>query len=169
MKSAQDPLLPASIPAPFSGFTAASIATIRDFTARKTLEQSLAFAQGLAEVLGHDGDGDRGEIAEALNSVGIYRSDAEQIAIEGAALMALLEDRDRKAELFEAASRAAAAKERSLYERLGSFARLLRLKLGPGSPALACFGVPPEPGLAPPSRRSSMRPPPLEASASFAK
>jgi hypothetical protein len=169
MKSAQDPLQTASIPAPFSGFTAASIAAIRDFAARKTLEQSLAFAQGLAEVLRPGSDGAHGEIAEALAGVGIYRSDAEQIAIEGAALVALIEDRDRKAEIFEAASRAAAAKERSLYERLGSFARLLRLKLGPSSPALACFGVPPEPGLPPQSRRSSLRPPPLEASASFAK
>ena len=169
MKSAQDPQLPASIPAPFSGFTAASIAAIRDFTARKTLEQSLAFAQGLADVLRPGSEGARGELAEALASVGIYRSDAEQIAIEGAALIALIEDRDRKAELFEAASRAAAAKERSLYERLGSFARLLRLKLGPSSPALACFGVPAEPAAAPQSRRSSLRPPPLDASASFAK
>jgi hypothetical protein len=173
MKSAQDPLQtdasPTSIPAPFTGFTAEAIAAVRDFTARKTLEQSLAFAQGLAEVLRPGQGGARAELAEMLLGVGIYRSDAEQLAIEGAALIALIADRERKAEQHEAAVRAAAAKERALYERLVSFARLLRLKLGPTAPALACFGVPPEPG-APPSRRmTTLRPPPLDAGASLAK
>jgi hypothetical protein len=164
MKSAPNPHFSGSIDGPLPGFTKDAIASIRDFTARKTLEQSHAFAQGLAEVLRPGNDNAQSEVADALAGIGIYRSDAEHLALESLALMQLIAERDRRAELLEAAAAAAAERERSLYARLSSFARLLRLKLGPTSPALALFGVPSEPGPPPTLRARTLRPAALEPS-----
>ena len=53
-----------------------------------------------------------------------------------------MEERDRRADAFQAAVRSAGESERALYDRLSSLARLLRMRLGPSSPALVSFGVP---------------------------
>ena len=128
-----------------SGLAPESIASVKDFTARKTLEQAHAFARGLADVL-RDAPREEEEktrpLAHALRSAGVSLADAEQIAAEGVALIAVLEERDRRAQALEAAVRSAGESERALYDRLSSFARLLRENLGPSSPLLVSFGVP---------------------------
>ena len=78
--------------------------------------------------------------------------------------MAAMEERDRRAEAFHAAVRAAGEGERALYDRLSSFARLLRMALGPSSPSLVSFGVPPESFERVRSR--TLRPAPLDIAAS---
>jgi hypothetical protein len=164
MKSAHDHLRPDLASRALGAFSPESIAEVKDFTARKTLEQAHVFASGLAGVLLAVRDGEAAELAAELRGVGVSLADAEQIALEGVALIELMADRDRKADAFHAAVRAAGEGERALYDRLSSFARLLRLKLGAASPALAQFGVPPE-GSGPPSRprTKSIRPAALEA------
>jgi hypothetical protein len=139
---------------------------VKDFTARKTLEQARAFTRGLADVL-HDASRDEepSALARALISAGISLVDAEQIASEGVALMAAMEERDRLAEAFHAAVRAAGEGESALYDRLSSFARLLRTTLGPSSPSLASFGVPPDAGVDR-ARARTLRPAPLDITAS---
>ena len=143
MKSATDRSISALVgEAPF-GLAPGSIAAVKDFTARKTLEQAHAFARGLAGVLLDAPAGEETRpLAQALESAGVSLADAEQIAAEGVALIAVLEERDRRAEAFQAAVRSAGESERALYDRLSAFARLLRTNLGPSSPLLGSFGVP---------------------------
>ena len=151
-----------------SGLAPESIASVRDFTARKTLEQAHAFARGLADVLRdapREGEETR-PLAHALRSAGVGLADAEQVAAEAVALIAVLEERDRRAEAFQAAVRSAGESERALYDRLSSFARLLRTNLGPTSPLLASFGVPVAEGFDVARARSrSARPAPLDLTA----
>jgi hypothetical protein len=128
--------------APF-GLKPESIAAVKDFTTRKTLEQAHAFARGLADVLQEaPSEGATRPLTKELTSAGFSLADAEQIAAEGVALIAVMEERDRRADAFHAAVRHAGDSERALYDRLSSLARLLRTKLGPSSPALVSFGVP---------------------------
>jgi hypothetical protein len=124
-------------------FTLESIRPVRDFTARKTLEQAHAFAAGLAQIFTDTDEGSR-RVVRDLAGVGITAADAEQIAAQAMALIEVMADRDRKADVFHAAVREAGQGERAMYERLAGLARLLRLKLGNRSPMLARFGVPPE-------------------------
>ena len=126
-------------------FTLESIRPVRDFTARKTLEQAHAFVEGLVRMLR---DAETGEEASRLKAdlaaVGITANDAEQLAAQAVTLIEVMADRDRKADIFHAAVREAGQGERAMYERLAGLARLLRLKLGASAPELAGFGVPPE-------------------------
>ena len=150
------------------GLTPESIAAVKDFTARKTLEQAYAFTRGLAGAL-HTTSRDEPPraLAVALDSAGLSLADAEQIAAEGLALIAVMAERDRRAEAFHAAVRAAGDSERALYDRLSSFARLLRVNLGPSSPSLVSFGVPIAEGFdSPRPRLRSTRPAPLDTAPS---
>jgi hypothetical protein len=164
MKSATDRSLTTLVGEAPRGLTPESIAAVKDFTARKTLEQAHAFARGLAEVIYQaPREGEPGPLAQALTSAGISLADAEQIAAEGVALIAVMEERDRRADAFHAAVRAAGDSERALYDRLSSFARLLRMSLGPSSPALVSFGVPIAEGFEPVRARArSTRPESLD-------
>jgi hypothetical protein len=128
-----------------AAFTPDAIRPVRDFTARKTLEQAHAFVAGLTRILEQAGadEADRALLAE-LTSVGITGADAEQLATDALALIERMADRDRKAEIFHAAVKEAGQGERAMYERLAALARVLRLKLGPRDPALTRFGVPAE-------------------------
>lgn len=153
MKIASEPLAPDAVDQALGELTRESIAEVKDFTARKTLEQAHAFARGIAEVfLGEIDSADLGqldradpiEIAQRLAGVGLGPDDARQIAEEGVALMHLMAERERRAELFHATVIAARESERALYERLSSLGGLLRARLGPRAPALSQFGVPPE-------------------------
>jgi hypothetical protein len=168
MKSATDRDLSVLAGEAPRGLTPESIAAVRDFTARKTLEQAHAFTRGLLGALHPTSLDDAPRaLALALDSAGISLADAEQIAAEGVALIAVMAERDRRAEAFHAAVRAAGESERALYDRLSSFARLLRMNLGPSSPALASFGVPTAEGFdAPRPRLRSTRPAPLDTAAS---
>lgn len=136
-------------------FTPESIQRVRDFTARKTLEQAHAFVTGLSSLFGDaDPDEPNRPLLEALESVGLGPHDVEQIATDALALMDLMADRDRKAEIFHAAVKEAGQSERAMYARLAMIARVLRGKLGNRSPDLEKLGVPPEPepGGRPPRR-----------------
>lgn len=131
--------------AALDAFTLESIRPVRDFTARKTLEQAHAFVAGLTRLLS-DAETDEGDrtLVAALASVGITRADAEQLAGDALALVERMNDRDRKAEIFHAAVKEAGQGERAMYERLAALARVLRLELGARAPALTRFGVPAE-------------------------
>src|SRR5580698_5332505 len=126
-------------------FTLESIRPVRDFTARKTLEQAHAFVEGIVRIF-HDAasDEEASRLVADLAAVGITANDAEQLAAQAVTLIEVMADRDRKADIFHAAVREAGQGERAMYERLATLARLLRLQLGATSPALANFGVPPE-------------------------
>jgi hypothetical protein len=128
-------------------FTLESIRPVRDFTARKTLEQAHAFVEGITAVF-RDAEADEAaaRLSSELAEVGITAADAEQLAAQAMALILAMADRDRKADIFQVAVREAGQGERAMYERLVALARLLRCKLGATSPALAGFGVPPEIG-----------------------
>jgi hypothetical protein len=168
MKSATDRALGTLVGEAALGLTPESIAAVKDFTARKTLEQAHAFTRGLVDALDTASrGGDTKPLALSLGSAGISLADAEQIAAEGAALIAVMDERDRRAEAFHAAVRAASDGERALYDRLSSFARLLRMTLGQSSPALTSFGVPIAEGFDSPRPRSrSTRPAGLDTTAS---
>jgi hypothetical protein len=126
-------------------FTLESIRPVRDFTARKTLEQAHAFVEGvMATFRDAESDPRAFELVADLEGVGITAADAELLAMEAMALIDVMADRDRKADIFQAAVREAGQGERAMYERLAGLARVLRLRLGATSPALAAFGVPPE-------------------------
>jgi|HubBroStandDraft_6_1064221.scaffolds.fasta_scaffold112707_2 hypothetical protein len=127
-----------------SAFTPDSIRPVRDFTARKTLEQAHTFVAGLV-ALAREAERDEGarDLVRKLASVGITEADAQQIAAEAVALIAMMAERDREAEVFHAAVREAGQGERAMYERLAALARVLRVRLGDRSPALAKLGVPP--------------------------
>ena len=131
--------------AALGAFTLESIRPVRDFTARKTLEQAQAFVAGLTRILAEadTDEGDQALLAD-LASVGITAADAEQLAGDALALVERLADRDRKAEVFHDAVKEAGQGERAMYERLAALARVLRLKLGARAPALTRFGVPAE-------------------------
>jgi hypothetical protein len=137
---------PESRPSP-EAFTLDVIKPVRDFTARKTLEQAHAFVTGLTRVL-RDAESSEadGTLLRELQGAGIGARDAEQIAAQALSLIALMEDRDRKAEVFHAAVKEAGQGERAMYERLAALAQALRARLGGRSPALAKLGVPPEGG-----------------------
>jgi hypothetical protein len=168
MKSATDRGLTTLVGEAAPGLTTESIAAVKDFTARKTLEQAYTFTRGLADAL-HTAprEGEPLPLAAALSSAGISLADAEQIAAEGVALIKMMTERDRRADAFHAAVRAAGDSERALYDRLSSFARLLRVKLGPSSPSLASFGVPTAEGFeAPRARARSTRSTALDNTAS---
>lgn len=131
-------------PAP-DAFTLESIRPVRDFTARKTLEQAHAFVEGVVRLFQKaEHDEDAQQLVGELGAVGIGAADAEQLAAQAVTLIEMMADRDRKADIFHAAVREAGQGERAMYERLAALARLLRLQLGPTSPALANFGVPPD-------------------------
>lgn len=127
-------------------FTLESIQRVRDFTARKTLEQAHAFVTGLSSLYGdtEPNEANRALLAE-LGSVGFGPNDMEQIAADALALMDLMADRDRKAEIFHTAVKEAGQSERAMYARLATIARVLRDKLGNRSAGLSKLGVPPEP------------------------
>jgi hypothetical protein len=126
-------------------FTLESIRPVRDFTARKTLEQAHAFVAGIVRIFRDaERDEEAGSLVADLAAVGISANDAEQLAAQAVALIDMMADRDRKADVFQAAVREAGHGERAMYERLATLARLLRLQLGTTAPALARFGVPPE-------------------------
>jgi hypothetical protein len=128
-----------------SAFTLESIRPVRDFTARKTLEQAHAFVEGLGRTFRDAAtDEQAAGLAGELASVGITGADAEQLAAQAVALIEVMADRDRKADVFHAAVREAGQSERAMYERLVTLAGVLRRQLGPTAPALANFGVPPE-------------------------
>ena len=166
MKSATDRSIPALVGEAPLGLAPESIAAVKDFTARKTLEQAHAFARGLAGVLGGAPAEETRPLAQALESAGVSLADAEQIAAEGVALIAVLQERDRRAAALEAAVRCAGESERALYDRLSCFARLLRANLGPSSPLLASFGVPIAEGFDVARARSrSSSPAPLDVTA----
>src|SRR4051812_31875690 len=96
-------------------FTLEAIQKVRDFTARKTLEQAHALVTGLRRVLGQaDADADEGDEAlrRDLDRVGIGASEAAQIAAEASALIEVMADRDRKADIFHAAVKEAGQSER---------------------------------------------------------
>jgi hypothetical protein len=133
--------------AALSVFTPDSIRPVRDFTARKTLEQAHAFVAGLV-TLAREAERDPGarDLVRDLANVGITEADAAQIAAEAVALIAMMEERDREAEVFHAAVREAGQGERAMYDRLAALARVLRGRLGDRSPALAKLGVPPGEG-----------------------
>jgi hypothetical protein len=123
--------------------TPAMIREVKDFTARKTLEQAHAFVAGLTEVArGAESDEADRELLRDLAEVGVTPIDGEQLVREAAALMELMADRDRKAEIFHAAVKEAGQAERAMYERLATLAKLLRARLGGDAPALAKLGVP---------------------------
>ena len=132
-----------------AALTPESIQRIRDFTARKTLEQAYAFVTGLTRLFdkADPDDADRALLRD-LAAVGVGRRDAEQIAGQALSLMDLMADRDRKAEVFHAAVREAGQGERAMYERLSALARVLRARLGGRSTSLSKVGVPPD-GVAP--------------------
>ncbi len=143
-------------------FTLESIRPVRDFTARKTLEQAHAFVEGIARTF-HDRetDPDAARLVRELSRVGITADDAEQLAAQAVTLVGVMGDRDRKADIFQAAVREAGQGERAMYERLVALARLLRVQLGPTSPALERFGVPPE--VSDEARARAKQPPPPKA------
>jgi hypothetical protein len=142
-----------------AGFTLDSIRPVRDFTARKTLEQAHAFVEGIARTFRDaDTDEDAARLVRDLADVGITAADAEQLAAQAVALVEVMGDRDRKADIFQMAVREAGQGERAMYERLVAFARVLRLQLGATSPALARFGVPPE--VSDEARARAKQPPP---------
>jgi hypothetical protein len=127
-----------------AAFTLESIRPVRDFTARKTLEQAHAFVEGVARVFADAGaDEGAARLVRELAHVGVTAADAEQLAAQAVALIEVMADRDRKADVFHAAVREAGQSERAMYERLAGLARVLRLELGAGSPALSRFGIPP--------------------------
>ncbi len=143
-------------------FTLESIRPVRDFTARKTLEQAHAFVEGIVRTFRDvETDADAARLVRDLARVGITAADAEQLAAQAVALVEVMADRDGKADVFQAAVREAGQGERAMYERLVALARLLRLRLGPSSPALARFGVPPE--IAGEARARAKQPPPPKA------
>jgi hypothetical protein len=151
-------------------FTLESIRPVRDFTARKTLEQAHALVEGLVRVFHHaEGVEDAEILVRELSAVGITANDADQLAAQAVALIEAMADRDRKADVFHAAVREAGQGERAMYERLSTLARLLRVRLGPGSPALATFGVPPDLSDDARGRAASRTPPKAIYSASTSK
>jgi hypothetical protein len=126
-------------------FTLESIRPVRDFTARKTLEQAHAFVAGIVRLFRDaEHDEEAAALVADLVTVGITANDADQLAAQAVTLIDLMADRDRKADVFHAAVREAGHGERAMYERLSTIARLLRLQLGNTAPSLARFGVPPE-------------------------
>lgn len=125
-------------------FTPDGIRAVRDFTARKTLEQAHAFVHGLASLEDGD-DGDRALLAD-LAAAGLTAEEAAALVEQAVSLMALMADRDEKAEIFHAAVKEAGLAERAMYERLAGIARTLRNELGDRSPMLAKLGVPPAGG-----------------------
>ena len=126
-------------------FTLEAIRPVRDFTARKTLEQAHAFAAGLAELVREaEREPEARQLLDELEGVGVTVIDVERTAQDALSLLELMADRDRKADVFHAAVRAAGQAERAMNERINGVARLLRVTLGGGSSALSRFGVPVE-------------------------
>ena len=117
-------------------FTLESIRPVRDFTARKTLEQAHAFVEGVTRMF-HDAETDEGAalLVRDLAGVGITALDAELLAAQAVTLIERMADRDLKADIFQAAVREAGQGERAMYERLASLARVLRVRLGATAPA----------------------------------
>jgi hypothetical protein len=148
-------------------FTLQSIRPVRDPTARRTLEQAHALVEGIARVLRDAATSDEAaRLASELDAIGMTAEEAEHVAAQALALVELMADRDRKADVFHAAVRAAGQGERAMGERLGAIARQLRQKLGATSPALAGFGVPPDvPEDAKPKSRPAATPGPLWSAA----
>jgi hypothetical protein len=123
--------------------TLAIIREVKDFTARKTLEQAHALVTGLAAVArGAESDEADRALLRDLAEAGITPRDAVELTLEAAALVERMADRDRKAEIFHAAVKEAGHRERAMYERLAALAKALRTRLGPDAPALAKLGVP---------------------------
>jgi hypothetical protein len=125
-------------------FTLESIRPVRDFTARKTLEQAHAFVEGILRVFrAAETDEEAARLVGELAEVGITAADADQLIAQASTLIEVMADRDRKADIFQSAVREAGQGERAMYDRLAVLAQVLRVRLGPTSPALAHFGVPP--------------------------
>jgi hypothetical protein len=109
---------------------------------------------------------DKALFLQELASIGVTAEEAERVAVEALALVEAMADRDRKADVFHAAVRAAGHGERRMGERVAAIARQLRQKLGPTAPALADFGVPPElPAEERPRPRPDASPGPLWSAA----
>jgi hypothetical protein len=128
-----------------AAFTLEAIGAVRDFTARRLLEQAHALVTAIARLEGdaEPDDEDRALLRD-LESAGITARDAGELATEALALIALIADRDRKADVFHEAVKQASRGERAVNERLASITRVLRARLGDRSPALAKLGVPPD-------------------------
>jgi hypothetical protein len=148
-------------------FTLEEIRPVRDPMARRTLEQAQAFVEGVAHVLREATTDDAAaHLIEELASIGIGPSEADRVAREARELIELMADRDRKADVFHAAVRAAGQGERAMGERLAALTRQLRLRLGATAPELALFGVPPEvPEEAKPRSKPTSTPGPLWSAA----
>ncbi|APR86889.1 hypothetical protein A7982_12238 [Minicystis rosea] len=123
-----------------AALTSESIQNVRDFTARKTLEQAHALVTGLRRALAEGGE--EGAILRDLERAGVGPRDADRIVEAAVALMDLLADRDRKADIFHAAVKEAGQAERAMYEQLASLSRTL------GEQGLRDLGVPPSIGEA---------------------
>jgi len=149
------------------GLTLEAIRPVRDPTARRTLEQAHAFVEGLARALRDaEANEDSARLVRELASVGITAAEAEHVATQALGLIELMADRDRKADIFHAAVRAAGQGERAMGERLAAITRQLRQKLGATAPALADFGVPPDmPEDAKPKSKPAPSPGPLWSAA----
>jgi uncharacterized protein (DUF2342 family) len=147
--------------------TLESIRPVRDPTARRTLEQAHALVEGLARTLRDAAtNDDAARLQRELEAIGVTQAEAEHVAAQALELIELMADRDRKADVFHAAVRAAGQGERAMGERLGAIVRELRQRLGSTSPLLANFGVPPDAAEEPKLRpRSVPAPGPLWSAA----
>ena len=97
-------------------FTLESIRPVRDFTARKTLEQAHAFVEGVTRMFRDAGTSDDAAgLVRELAAVGITSADAELLATQARTLIEVMADRDRKADIFQAAVREAGQGERAMY------------------------------------------------------
>jgi hypothetical protein len=149
-----------------AAFTLESIRPVRDPTARRTLEHAHAFVEGLAHTLhAAETDEEAALLVGELAAIGITPAEAEHVAAQARALLELMADRDRKADIFHAAVRAAGQGERAMGERLAAIARQLRQRLGATSPALARFGVPPDVEDPKPRAKPAPEPGPLWSAA----
>ncbi len=148
-------------------FTLESIRPVRDPTARRTLEQAHAFVEGIARMLREaTSSEDVARLVRELESAGITAAEAEHVATQALGLIELMADRDRKADVFHAAVRAAGQGERAMGERMAAITRQLRQRLGTTAPALANFGVPPDvPEDAKPRAKPTHAPGPLWSAA----
>ena len=119
-------------------FTLESIQKVRDFTARKTLEQAHGLVTGIRRVLDEAGSAEeQGALLRDLELAGVGLREADEIAAAAVALMDLMADRDRKADAFHAAVKEAGQHERTMVERLASLSRALRAELGDQTAALS--------------------------------
>jgi hypothetical protein len=152
---------------PAHTFSLEEIRPVRDPMARRALEHAQAFVEGVTQVVREaETDDAVAHLREELAAIGIGASEAERVAGEARELIELMADRDRKADVFHAAVRAAGQSERAMVERLAALTRQLRIRLGATAPELALFGVPPDvPDEAKPRSKPTSTPGPLWSAA----